>query len=120
MSRRTERVNSLIRSTLSKILLEEVSDPALQDIMVTEVELSPDLKNARVFYSKTHFHESALKDAEIKKGLKRVNPFLRKQLAQELELRVVPELRFEEDTHSEDVNRIMHLLEEVKEGSHVS
>lgn len=105
----------MIRSEIAKLLVEEVSDPSLKDITVTDVLLSADLKNAKVFFSQTHFQEKDLKISEIKKGLKRAMPFFRRQLAHHLSLRVVPELSFEEDTHTQDVARLMGLLESVKQ-----
>jgi ribosome-binding factor A len=52
MSRRTERVNDLIREELSELLLREVRDPRLERLIsITHVDVSPDFFNARVFVS---------------------------------------------------------------------
>lgn len=115
MSRRTERVNSLIRSELASLLLRDISDPALREITITDVALSSDLKQARVFYSRGHVQSAEVKPADVRKGFKRAVPFLKRHLAKTLSLRSVPELAFEEDTHTEELNRVMDLLENVKE-----
>jgi len=114
-NRRTQRVASLIRGELARVLLEEIADPALSTIHVNEVELSNDLKHARVFFSPG---ESQLKEKDLQRGLQRALPFFRRKLGDNLDLRYVPELEFEEDKHGDTVNRVFTLLRDAKsEGS---
>ncbi len=110
-SRRTQRVASMIRAELAKILLEEIADPALSVLQVNEVELSKDLKHARVFFS---LGDTKLKAKDIQRGLSRAMPFFRRKLGDNLDLRYVPSLEFEEDTHNDSVDRVFTLLHEVQ------
>ncbi len=107
--RRSQRVATLIRAELARVLIEEVADPALSQLHINEVELSKDLKAAKVFFSPG---ESTLKPKDIKKGLGRALPFFRRKLADNLDLRYVPTLEFEEDKHGETVSRVFSLLNE--------
>lgn len=109
-SRRTKQMGSLIQETLAQLLMRQVSDPRLQNIVVTEVEMSPDLKVAHVYFTKSQVEPGWL-EKEALQGFKKASPYLRKIIGQSLELRSVPELRFERDTHNEDINRLFNLME---------
>jgi ribosome-binding factor A len=100
---------SLIRSELAKVLIEDVSDPRLKDVVITEVELSTDLRNARVFFARG---TSDLK--EVDRGFKRAVPFLKRKLGEDLDLRYIPDLEFKVDTQGESINRLMSLFEDIK------
>jgi ribosome-binding factor A len=101
-------VASLIRSELARLLIEEISDPRLKEVVITEVELSKDLKHARVLFAKG---EANLK--EVDRGLHRAIPFFRRKLGDNLQLRFVPELDFQVDTHGDSLNRLLHLFDDV-------
>ena len=108
-TRRTQRMASLIRSELARLLIEEVSDPRLREIVITEVELSPDLKNARVYFA---IDASHLK--EVSQGFQRAIPFFRKKLGDNLALRYVPELLFQVDEHGNSLTRLLHIFDEIE------
>lgn len=107
--RRVSKVASLVRGELGRILLQDISDPSLQDVHIMEVELSTDLREAKVFYEGGHSSEK-----DIEQAFKRAMPFFRRRLG-ELELRYVPNLYFIRDHHTEQVSRVMHLLDEVRQ-----
>ena len=50
-SRRSQRVADLVRAELSRLVLTEAHDPELHRVTITDVEMPPDLKSARVFFS---------------------------------------------------------------------
>lgn len=100
---------SLIRSELARVLIEEVSDPSLREVVITEVELSRDLKNARVFYAK-----GAANVKEVGRGLHRALPYFKRKLGDNLQLRHIPDLQFEVDTHGESLTRLMNLFHEIE------
>jgi ribosome-binding factor A len=106
---------SLLRGEIARLLISEVSDPRLKNLVITEVELTKDLRLARVFY------EGGLSSdtKEISRGLSKAVAFFRRRIGSNLDLKYVPELRFESDSHSTNVNRILAVLEEVqKAGAH--
>lgn len=108
--RRSERVGDQIRMEIAEILMTKVKDPRIGFVTVTSVEVSNDLRYARVFISalgensKTTFQ-----------GLERARAFMRGELGRRLKLRFVPELSFCEDHSAEEADRIYKLMDEMKE-----
>lgn len=109
--KRTERVNSLLRRELARIISEELSDPRISFPTVTAVETTPDLRTARV-------HVSVLGDEERRRGtmtaLHGAKGHLRRVLGDRTELRSVPDLVFVEDRSAERAARISSLLREAR------
>ena len=111
MSRRTERVNELIRHELSDLLLRELRDPRLDGLIsLTRVEVSPDLYNARVLVSV--MSETANPDDALK-ALNAAAGFLHKELVHRLDMRRVPFLTFQMDTTIEDGATVLAHLDRV-------
>lgn len=104
---RVERVADLLRHELAQILHEEVRDPRIRDASVTRVEVSSDLQHARVLISLL----PGADEASALEGLRRAAGFVRKRLAGRIQLRHVPELRFEIDHGAEHSLRISQLLD---------
>ena len=92
-------------------MLREVKDPRISEafISITAVDVTPDLKYAKVYYS------AMMGDPkEVAKGLKSSAGFLRRQLAQRMNLRMTPELTFYVDHSIEHGAHIARLLEQVR------
>lgn len=108
-SQRQLRVGEEIRHALASIFMrEELHDPALQGVSLTfsEVRVSPDLKNATVFFLPLGGEDVG----PIAKGLGRAAPHLRSLLAQQLRLRVVPRIGFVADesfARAESIDRLL-------------
>jgi ribosome-binding factor A len=109
MPGRPERIGDQIRAELSTLLLRSVRDPALRLITLTHVQVSRDLRHARVYYT-APIDASAI---ETKRGLRRAAPFLRSQLGRRVRLRHIPELTFVYDDSFEREQRIAQVLEEI-------
>ena len=111
--KRTDRVNSLLQRELGQIISEELTDPRISFATVTSVEVTPDLRTARV-------HVSVLGDDDAWKqtlvALDGAKHHLRKVLGDRTELRFVPELTFVPDRSAERAARISTLLRQAKEG----
>ncbi len=115
MTRRTERINDLIREELSELLRRSVKDPRLHNfVTVTEVEVSPDLRYAKVFISVLG---TEAEKNDVFKALESAGGFLRHELGERLGLRRIPELSFRHDDTMERADRIMRLLKEVNASS---
>jgi ribosome-binding factor A len=103
------RVGEELRHALAELLRPgELRDPALRDanITVTEVRISPDLKNATAFVMPL----AGANAGDIMAGLRRSAPFLKTRLARLVELRQVPNLAFALDTAFDHAARIENLL----------
>lgn len=110
VSHRQQRVSEMLREELGLLISTELSDPRLEDalINVTDVRVTPDLRNARVYI------EHALPpqaDRAVLEALRHAEGFLRSALAQNLSLRFVPALSFHVDTSGKRAQRIDALLD---------
>lgn len=110
MTRRTERLNDLLREEISDILRREIKDPRIGEFLsVTEVDVSPDLRQAKVYISVMGSDEE--KTATFK-GLRTAAGFVRRSLRGRLTLRRTPDLTFFPDDSISQGARIMTLLEQ--------
>jgi len=114
MSRRTERVNKLLREELSG-LLRQAKDPRLDSfVTVTEVVISPDLRQAKVFVS---ILGDEKEQERVLAGLAAASGFFRRQLAPRLTMRFVPELAFLRDDSIERGSHLLQLIDQVESQS---
>lgn len=110
-SQRQLRVGEEVRHALAWTLEEgNIRDPDLAGapVTITEVRVSPDLRNATVFCLPLGGDRAA--EARMLDGLRRVRPFLRHEVAARVRLRHVPDLTFEADTSFDTADRIDALL----------
>lgn len=109
-TRRSQRVADLVRAELSSLVLIEAHDPDLHRVTITDVEMPPDLKSARVYFSCLGGEAERQKAGE---ALKRAAGFLRREVGRRCQLRYAPELHFVTDRSLERGARIEELLHEV-------
>jgi ribosome-binding factor A len=110
---RLERVNELLRETISEILLREVKDPRIKFVTITEAKVSPDLRYCRVYYTVYGSEEDRRRAQE---GLESAAKFIRQEVNKRVRLRFIPELQFEFDRRIEKGMKVIELLDEVSEG----
>jgi ribosome-binding factor A len=109
MSRRTDRVEDLLRVEISRLIMRDVSDPRVRLATVSEVNISPDLKHATVKVSVLGEDEERV---HTLKGLQHASGFIRTRLAKSLKrMRSIPQLTFELDRRAEHSQHISDLLE---------
>ncbi|MEZ4660065.1 MAG: 30S ribosome-binding factor RbfA [Caldilineaceae bacterium] len=107
---RQQRVAGLLFEELSIMLNGELSDPRVSLITVTGVQLSKDLRNAKVHI----YHQNEeFSRKEVLAGLRSATPYLRSQLASRCGLRMVPEILFYYDDTPERAARIDELLTQI-------
>ena len=112
MSRRTERINDLLREGISDLLLREVQDPRMSVLVTfTAVGFPPDLRRAKVFVSVLGTDEE--KDSTFR-GLEAAAHFLQRKLGKRLTLRRVPQLTFLLDDSLEQGAHLLKLLAEAR------
>lgn len=114
MQHRRERVADAIREVVARVVVEELSDPNIGFVSITRCALTRDLKIAVVYFS--------VLGGERERGrslthLERAAGFIRRRLAQTLNLRRTPELRFAFDELRAHEQRVGELLGEVMPGS---
>ena len=109
---RQERLGELIAAELSDLLRTRVKDPRVGFASITHVEVSGDLRHAKVFVS---VMGNAEEQAETMKALKHASGFLRHELATRIVLRYMPELVFKLDTSIEEGARILALIQQIEQ-----
>jgi ribosome-binding factor A len=110
--KRPSRVAELLRESLGSVLLFKCADRRLQEITITEVDMSPDLKQAKVYYV-----VRAGGDAdEVAAALDKALGFIKQEVGRERILRTMPELIFLPDEAWERAERLEKLFQEMKHG----
>ena len=105
-----ERINHAILEEVSKILMREVKNQDLKFVTITDTETTSDLSYTKLYYTVMD------KDQDlIQKELEKASPFIRTKLAERIDIRHTPELRFIYDTSISYGEHMDKLLNEVKE-----
>ena len=105
---RPHRVAELLRERLALILLHKCADPRLQELTLTQAEMSPDLKQARVFYVARPNADPAL----VQKALAKALGFIKQEVARENMFRLMPEIIFLPDEGLDRAEKLEQLLHE--------
>ncbi len=107
---RMKRINDRVKEILSVTLLTKIEDPRLADVYITDVKVDRELDYANVYVSTPSGRE---KSQEILAGLNHARGYLKYELANEIDLRVMPKLRFFWDPTPEKADRIDSLLAQI-------
>ena len=109
-SRRVLKVAQAIREVVSLAILVDLKDPRVSDVTVTYVEVSGDLRLAKV-------HVSVMGDDAKKRlclrGLKHATGFLQSKIGKRIDTRYIPRLKFELDKGNENAMEVTRILKEV-------
>jgi ribosome-binding factor A len=108
--KRLERVNQLVKEEISLLLQRELKDPRLGFVTVTEVDVTPDLRQAKVYCSVLGSEEQWVSSF---RALVSARGFIRNWLRRHLALRATPELSFRPDRSMEHAARMQTLLAEL-------
>ena len=108
---RPDRVGDQIRSEIASLLARDVHDPGIGFITITRVQVTPDLQQARVYYTALGDETGRRSTA---RALDRAAPFLRRQIGSRLRLKRVPDLEFLYDESIAGQDRIEQLLNEIR------
>jgi ribosome-binding factor A len=108
---RMKRISDRIREELSELLIRQVADPRLAGITITDVRVDRELAYAEVYVSAIEGQE---RSQEVLRTLRHAGGFLRTLLAQRVELRSFPRLRFHWDPTPERADHIERLMAEIR------
>ncbi len=115
MTRRTRQVGELLREELTDIIRRDVKDPRVGFMSITQVEVPPDLRSARVFISVLGTEEER---AATLIALRSAARYIRRQLKPRLRMRQIPELEFRDDRsmeHAQQIAETLHHLEQERQ-----
>lgn len=105
---RAERVADQIRMEVADILMRKIKDPRVRSVTVTDVELTKDLRIARIFVTTMERNED---ERHVFDGLAKASGFVRAELGRRLALRYLPEVMFVKDVSGPRGDRVLQLLE---------
>lgn len=111
LPKRPERVGEAIRNELSMLLLSKVRDPKLADVSFSRVEVTDDLKIARIFFTSLSGRKRA---KSIEQALQNAKGFMRSHLAATLNMRYTPALQFRYDETADKVAEIESIFQEIE------
>lgn len=109
---RRKRIGVRIKEEITDLLLKKVRDPRIGFVTITAVELSPDLRRAKVFYSVMGSQEDRSRAA---KGLTSASGFIKREMASRLSLKFMPEIVFTLDTTMEEMDRLERVFRELEQ-----
>ena len=104
---RAQRIADRIKEELSEMMINVVTDPRLQWVSITDVNVDRELAYANIYVSAV---EGSERSDEILQGFHHARGFLRRELARRINLRVFPHLRFYWDPTPEQAERIEKLI----------
>jgi ribosome-binding factor A len=107
-----QRVSQSVREQLAVILLSETKNPQLSMISITDVKMTPDLRQAHVYFNRIGA-VGLLPEAQqlLQKSIQGASGFLRNALSQKLDIKYLPELHFHYDDQPEKGSRLRELIE---------
>ncbi len=108
---RPERVQEALRQEISRVALEEIKDPRVGFLTITKVELTKDLRFAKVYFSVLG---GAKEKALALKGLNSAKGYIKGVVADRIKLRMVPEISFRIDESIEHTGEIYDLFDRIK------
>lgn len=115
--RRPERLAESLREEISEVVGFGLDDPRLESVTVTDVKVSDDLRDAKVYVVAEGSEEE--KKAAMK-ALQHATIFIRQQVALNLSLRNIPQLHFARDTAEENAVRVTELLQGLETTGEIS
>jgi len=110
--KRATRVADQIRMEVADILMRKTKDPRVGVVTVTDVELTSDLRLARIFVTTGPDEKQ---EADALAGLTKAAGFIRAELGRRVNLRYTPELIFQKDTTGPRGDRILSILHQLEE-----
>ena len=105
-SYRLSRVEELLQREIANVLLNDMNDSRLKKVTLSHIKMSPDLRHARISF--TVLDQKDIKPAQT--ALKKASHYLKKHIAKNLDLRVVPELLFVYDKALQEAEKLVSLI----------
>lgn len=112
---RTDRVSQKLQEILARVILNDIRDPRLRGVEITDVDISPDLRQAQVYWVVIQKEKNDDREEEAREGLEHAKGYLKRQVGDRLDTKYTPELDFRYDESLERGRRIDELLSEEDE-----
>ncbi len=112
MSIKTKRIASEMMRVIGEILLEEARDTLLKEITITGIDVSTDLSFAKVYFTSLITN---MTHKDLEREMEEASPFIRKELAEKMDLRNTPKLKFIYDESIGYASNIERIIKEIHE-----
>ncbi|MDQ4075013.1 MAG: 30S ribosome-binding factor RbfA [Chloroflexota bacterium] len=112
MTRRQDQLNSRLLEIISMVVQSEMSDPRLQMVNVTRVQVNRDASHAMIYFVSA---DDEYEDREVEQAMNGAKGYFRSVLAEMLDLRYTPDLTFRYDHAHEETQRVLGLFDEIAE-----
>lgn len=109
---RMDRMSKLLLQELTMIIQQKIEDPMLRSITITRMDVTRDLRLAKVFFVASSENEDNID--QVIKGLRRVAKFLRGELAHRMSMKYTPRLSFREDKTAQEQRIVDELFERIE------
>lgn len=109
--KRSTRVGDQILRFIAGLLIEKIRDPRVSRVTLTDIDLSSDLKNARIYFS---VMGTEVEIEEALTGLESAKGFIKRELGKGSHLRYIPEITFSHDPTLETGNRLEQLFKRIE------
>lgn len=109
---RVEKVQEMIKQEVSNVILNDIKDPRVKLVTVTDVEVTNDLRHAKIYVSLYGSDEEKLHSFE---GLQKALGFIRTEIAKRIRLRFAPELTLHMDKSLEYSEHIQKILKKIQD-----
>lgn len=109
--KRATRVGDQILRFIAELLIERIRDPRVSKVTLTDISLSNDLKNARIYFSVLG---TEIEVKEALNGLESAKGFIKRELGKRSQLRYVPDIMFDHDPTLETGNRLEQLFKKIE------
>jgi len=111
MTERMKKVSRALKRHISDILREEISNPRIELVAITRVEVQKDLRNAKIFYKVI---DEEAEGTEIRKGLKSAESFVRTELAKRIAMKFTPKISFLKDVEKKNNQSVEEILKVIE------
>lgn len=108
---RRHRVAEELKRELGILITTEVKDPRVRLVAITDVEVTTDLKYAKIYVGSFDVTAEKEKSGEVLEGLRAASGFLKRALGKRMRLRIMPELRFIEDATEREAHRMSGIID---------
>jgi len=109
-NKRQARIEEAYRNEISRLLVEQLREPRLRGVSITQVKLTPDLKLAKVYYNIT---DNQYQQPEINKGFENSKGFIKRELSLRVKLKYAPDIKFYFDETAELNSRMENLFQQI-------
>ncbi|MFW6134137.1 MAG: 30S ribosome-binding factor RbfA [Elusimicrobiota bacterium] len=111
-SRRTQKIASVIKKNLGRIISKEISNPRMGLVTVTDVDVAMDLSIAKVYFT---IIGGEMKHKNQVNTIKNLDKFLRKRLSDKIELKHTPQIRMIYDETPRKAQRVEKIIKKIKQ-----